>query len=146
MCLEEIVATLPSSAIDRIETSASTIATDFRESDGTLQWNSTRPVLVCGHGGVEHRTGYISADTATATPVDIALWDLAFEGRLLNLPLAALFGTVRKSAPIFDNGGFTSYFDIEPQPQLEQEIPRVKTKNRSLVNAEPLFFTARDAK
>lgn len=62
--------------------------------------------------------------------VDIALWDL--KARLLNLPLATLLGTVRKSVPIYGSGGFTSYSDIQLQHQLagwvEQGIPRVKMK------------------
>ncbi len=62
--------------------------------------------------------------------VDIALWDL--KARLLDLPLAILLGTVRKSVPIYGSGGFTSYPDIQLQRQLagwvEQGISRVKMK------------------
>ena len=40
--------------------------TDFPESDGTLQWNSTTLVLVHAHGGNKVGLGYTYADTATA--------------------------------------------------------------------------------
>lgn len=62
--------------------------------------------------------------------VDIALWDL--KARLLNLPLATLIGTVRKSVAIYGSGGFTSYSDEQLQRQLggwvDQGITRVKMK------------------
>lgn len=41
--------------------------TDFPESDGTLEWNSTTLVLVRSSGGGKHGLGYTYADTATAT-------------------------------------------------------------------------------
>ncbi len=41
--------------------------------------------------------------------VDIAAWDL--KARLLEVPLAALFGQVRRGAPIYGSGGFTTYDD-----------------------------------
>jgi L-alanine-DL-glutamate epimerase-like enolase superfamily enzyme len=66
MCLEETVVTLSQVAIDRIEVSTFTIPTDFPESDGTLEWNSTTLVLVDAYGGNEHGTGYTYADIATA--------------------------------------------------------------------------------
>jgi L-alanine-DL-glutamate epimerase-like enolase superfamily enzyme len=39
--------------------------------------------------------------------VDVALWDL--KARLLDIPLADLFGRARPSVPIYGSGGFTSY-------------------------------------
>lgn len=62
---------------------------------------------------------------------DVALWDL--KARLLGLPLAALFGTVREDVPIYGSGGFTTYEDEETTKQLgcwvhDQAIPRVKIK------------------
>jgi L-alanine-DL-glutamate epimerase-like enolase superfamily enzyme len=39
--------------------------------------------------------------------VDVALWDL--KARLLDLPLAMLFGMERARVPIYGSGGFTSY-------------------------------------
>ncbi|HEY1677236.1 MAG TPA: enolase C-terminal domain-like protein [Candidatus Sulfotelmatobacter sp.] len=147
--------------------------TDFPESDGTLEWNSTTLVVVHAYAGDAVGLGYTYADTATATlirdlfsevvkkkdamapaaswnamvsrarnlgrpgivsmavsAVDIAVWDL--KARLLNVPLVTLLGAVRKSAPIYGSGGFTSYSDEQLRSQLrgwvEQGIPRVKMK------------------
>lgn len=47
--------------------------TDFPESDGTLQWNSTTLVLVHAHGGNEVGLGYTYADSATALLVQHTL-------------------------------------------------------------------------
>jgi L-alanine-DL-glutamate epimerase-like enolase superfamily enzyme len=68
---------------------------------------------------------------ATAiSAVDNALWDL--KARLLDLPLATLFGQVRDALPIYGSGGFTNYSNAELQNQLrswvEQGISRVKMK------------------
>jgi L-alanine-DL-glutamate epimerase-like enolase superfamily enzyme len=43
------------------------VPTDFPESDGTLEWNSSQLVLVRSSGGSKHGLGYTYADTATAT-------------------------------------------------------------------------------
>ncbi|MGH9076133.1 MAG: enolase C-terminal domain-like protein [Acidimicrobiales bacterium] len=63
--------------------------------------------------------------------VDIALWDL--KARLLDVPLAGLFGRVRADAPIYGSGGFTTYDEATTRSQLERwtggwAIPRVKIK------------------
>jgi L-alanine-DL-glutamate epimerase-like enolase superfamily enzyme len=63
--------------------------------------------------------------------VDVALWDL--KARLLDVPLARLFGTVRDAVPVYGSGGFTTYSDEQLTHQLaawskEQHIPRVKIK------------------
>lgn len=52
--------------IDRIEVSAYKVPTDFPESDGTLQWDSTTLVLVEARAGDETGLGYTYADTAAA--------------------------------------------------------------------------------
>jgi L-alanine-DL-glutamate epimerase-like enolase superfamily enzyme len=62
----EVVVTLSHIAIDRIKVSTYTVPTDFPESDGTLQWNSTTLVLVHAHGGNKVGLGYTYANTATA--------------------------------------------------------------------------------
>jgi L-alanine-DL-glutamate epimerase-like enolase superfamily enzyme len=62
----EVVVTFSQIAIDRIEVSTYTVPTDFPESDGTLEWNSTTLVLVHAHGGNKVGLGYTYADTATA--------------------------------------------------------------------------------
>jgi L-alanine-DL-glutamate epimerase-like enolase superfamily enzyme len=48
--------------------------------------------------------------------VDIALWDL--KARILDLPLADLFGRVRDAVPIYGSGGFTSMGKAELKGQL----------------------------
>jgi len=62
--------------------------------------------------------------------VDCALWDL--KARLLDLPLVTLLGELRKGAPVYGSGGFTSYSDQQLADQLsgwvKQGIPRVKMK------------------
>jgi L-alanine-DL-glutamate epimerase-like enolase superfamily enzyme len=63
----ETIATLSRIAIERIEVSTYTVPTDFPESDGTLEWNSTTLVVVQAHGGNKIGLGYTYADTATAT-------------------------------------------------------------------------------
>ncbi|WP_235022688.1 enolase-like domain-containing protein [Amycolatopsis alkalitolerans] len=39
--------------------------------------------------------------------VDVALWDL--KAKLLDLPLASLFGIVHDAVPVYGSGGFTTY-------------------------------------
>lgn len=63
--------------------------------------------------------------------VDVALWDL--KARLLDVPLADLFGRAREEVPVYGSGGFTTYDDQRTAEQLrdwvhEQRIPRVKIK------------------
>ncbi|MFW5741196.1 MAG: enolase C-terminal domain-like protein, partial [Myxococcota bacterium] len=62
--------------------------------------------------------------------VDVAMWDL--KARLLDMPLAVLWGRVRDQVPIYGSGGFTSYDEQELRKQLRgwasQGIGRVKMK------------------
>lgn len=53
--------------MEKIEVEAFTIPTDFPESDGTLEWNSTTLVLARVFAGGRFGLGYTYADTATAT-------------------------------------------------------------------------------
>jgi L-alanine-DL-glutamate epimerase-like enolase superfamily enzyme len=46
------------------------VPTDFPESDGTLQWNSTTLVLVRAIAGEYAGLGYTYADTSTATLIE----------------------------------------------------------------------------
>src|SRR5436305_15089474 len=80
--------------------------------------------------------------------VDAALWDL--KARLLDVPLITLLGAVRKSAPIYGSGGFTSYSRTQLQRQLgdwvASGIPRVKMKIGRNLNDDPVrVASAREA-
>ena len=72
--------------------------------------------------------GGIGATALSA--VDIALWDL--KCKLLKQPLVSLLGPIRKTAPVYGSGGFTTYNDAQLREQLSgwisQGIPRVKIK------------------
>jgi L-alanine-DL-glutamate epimerase-like enolase superfamily enzyme len=77
---------------------------------------------------------------ATAlSAVDIAIWDL--KAKLLNLSLASLLGVIRKAAPVYGSGGFTTYTDAQLTKQLAgwvgQGIPRVKMKVGSHPELDP---------
>jgi L-alanine-DL-glutamate epimerase-like enolase superfamily enzyme len=48
--------------------------------------------------------------------VDIALWDL--KARVLDVPLAALFGHARDTVPVYGSGGFTTLTDAELADQV----------------------------
>jgi L-alanine-DL-glutamate epimerase-like enolase superfamily enzyme len=49
--------------------------------------------------------------------VDIALWDL--KARLLDVPLADLFGRVRNDVPVYGSGGFTTLDDDQLAEQVD---------------------------
>lgn len=61
------------------------------------------------------------AATAIAA-VDTAIWDL--KAKLLQLPLALLFGRMREAVPIYGSGGFTSYGDERLAYQLSAWVQR----------------------
>ena len=68
---------------------------------------------------------------ATAlSAIDIALWDL--KSKLFKQPLSSFLGPMRKAAPVYGSGGFTTYTDAQLSEQLSgwisQGIPRVKMK------------------
>jgi L-alanine-DL-glutamate epimerase-like enolase superfamily enzyme len=69
------------------------------------------------------------ASTALSA-VDVALWDL--KGRLLEVPLSVLLGTVRDEVDLYGSGGFTSYAEKQLRDQLtawvESGIASVKMK------------------
>jgi L-alanine-DL-glutamate epimerase-like enolase superfamily enzyme len=48
--------------------------------------------------------------------VDVALWDL--KARVLDVPLAALFGRARDTVPVYGSGGFTTLTDAELADQV----------------------------
>jgi L-alanine-DL-glutamate epimerase-like enolase superfamily enzyme len=59
-------------AVERLETTAFTIATDAPESDGTLEWDSTTLVVVHAGAGGERGLGYTYAPAAAAALIDDA--------------------------------------------------------------------------
>lgn len=66
--------------------------------------------------------GWPGIAAAAISAVDTALWDL--KARLLDVPLAHLFGTVRDAVPIYGSGGFTSYADDRLAAQLAGWVDR----------------------
>jgi L-alanine-DL-glutamate epimerase-like enolase superfamily enzyme len=53
-------------AVERVDVSAYTVPTDFPESDGTLEWDSTTMVVVELRAGGETGLGYTYADASVA--------------------------------------------------------------------------------
>ena len=83
------------------------------------------------------RPGLVSC---AMSAVETALQDL--KARLLQLPLAALFGRCRTGVPVYGSGGFTTYDDARTRAQLEHwagelGIPRVKIKIGESWGTEP---------
>ncbi len=60
---------IPDTSIKRVSVSAYRIPTDYPESDGTLEWDSTTLVLVEIHAGGKTGIGYTYADRATAVVI-----------------------------------------------------------------------------
>ena len=74
------------------------------------------------------RPGLVSC---AMSAVDQALWDL--KARLLDVPLAQLFGRVHDAVEVYGSGGFTTYDDERTREQVgrwahDLRIPRVKIK------------------
>jgi L-alanine-DL-glutamate epimerase-like enolase superfamily enzyme len=86
-------------------------------------------------GRVVRDEGHPGVAASAVSAVDVALWDL--KARVLGLPLLSLLGRVRKAAPVYGSGGFTSYGIDQLQDQLsgwvEDGIRAVKMK----VGAQP---------
>jgi L-alanine-DL-glutamate epimerase-like enolase superfamily enzyme len=60
--------------------------------------------------------GWRGVAACAISAVDTALWDL--KARLLEVPLALLFGLERERVPVYGSGGFTSYSDDRLRKQL----------------------------
>ncbi|MGA7489286.1 MAG: enolase C-terminal domain-like protein [Xanthobacteraceae bacterium] len=60
--------------------------------------------------------GWRGVCACAISATDVALWDL--KARLLDVPLAKLFGEERHEVPIYGSGGFTSYSRDRLQEQL----------------------------
>ncbi len=91
------------------------------------------------------RPGLVSCAISAA---DIALWDL--KARLLDLPLASLFGRCRDGVPVYGSGGFTTYSEATTRAQLEQwvdelGIDKVKIKIGESWGRQPARDRARIA-
>src|SRR5207248_3672632 len=67
-------------AVERVNVSAFTIPTDFPESDGTLEWDSTTLIVIEIEAGGRRGLGYTYADRATARLIHDKLTPL-IEGR-----------------------------------------------------------------
>ena len=65
--------------------------------------------------GALRNIGRPGIGSCAISAVDVALWDL--KARILEVPLAALFGRVRDGVPVYGSGGFTSY---DPDRLAEQ--------------------------
>lgn len=80
------------------------------------------PLDVPGAWAVMHRAGRNLGTRGlfnqALSAVDIALWDL--KARLLDVPLADLFGRVRDRVPVYGSGGFTTLSDDELAGQVAQ--------------------------
>ncbi len=74
--------------VERLEVSAYTVPTDYPESDGTLEWDSTTMVLVEASGGGERGFGYTYGDVSVGRFVESKLEGLV-EGADAMRPPAA---------------------------------------------------------
>jgi L-alanine-DL-glutamate epimerase-like enolase superfamily enzyme len=63
-------------AVDRLGVAAYTIPTDEKESDGTLEWDSTTIVVVEAHAGDAVGLGYTYADASAGALVESKLGDV----------------------------------------------------------------------
>jgi len=90
----------PDTAVDGLDVSAYTIPTDQRESDGTLEWDSTTIVVVEVAAGGHRGIGYTYGDVAVATLIRSQLADLV-EGAK---PLAPAASWARMHAALRNAG------------------------------------------
>lgn len=74
--------------IDRIEVSAYTVPTDYPESDGTLEWDSTTMILVEAHGGGRKGLGYTYGDVSVGRFVGSKLAGVAEGSDAMSPPAA----------------------------------------------------------
>jgi L-alanine-DL-glutamate epimerase-like enolase superfamily enzyme len=69
-----------------VETSTFRIPTDFPESDGTIEWDSTTLVLVLIRAGSQTGVGYTYADTSTAELIHQALAKVVEGQNAMDIP------------------------------------------------------------
>jgi L-alanine-DL-glutamate epimerase-like enolase superfamily enzyme len=66
--------------------------------------------------------GWRGVAACAISAVDVALWDL--KARLLDVPLATLFGRAQEQVPVYGSGGFTSYSERQLREQLAAWVAR----------------------
>lgn len=79
---------------------------------------SAIPHLWTAMVGAVRNIGWRGIAACAISAVDVALWDL--KARLLNVPLARLFGMERERVPIYGSGGFTNYSNDRLREQLQR--------------------------
>jgi len=108
--------------------------------------NAVTPIIALP-GGDNLGLGRPGIASMAIAAVDAALWDL--KARLLDVALVTLLGAVRKAAPIYGSGGFTSYSREQLQKQLggwvAEGIPRVKWYFRRMLEAGAVDVLQADA-
>ena len=86
-------------AIEEIKVSSHRVPTDFPESDGTIEWDSTTLILVEAVGGGERGIGYSYADASAAGLIRDTLADLVQGGDAMDIARAwgTMTGAVRNA-------------------------------------------------
>src|SRR3954468_7494347 len=80
------------------------------------------PLLWNGMVRVVRNIGWRGIAACAISAVDVALWDL--KARMLEVPLAVLFGMEREQVPIYGSGGFTSYSNERLCRQMSEWVER----------------------
>jgi L-alanine-DL-glutamate epimerase-like enolase superfamily enzyme len=80
------------------------------------------PLLWTAMVGAVRNIGWRGIAASAISAVDVALWDL--KARILDVPLATLFGIARGRVPIYGSGGFTSYSGDRLREQLSAWVER----------------------
>jgi len=85
--------------IEKVDVSAYVVPTDFPESDGTFEWNSTTVVLAEVHAGSEKGIGYTYASIAAAETIRHELAPAIVGLHAMDIPaaMAAMRGALRNN-------------------------------------------------
>jgi L-alanine-DL-glutamate epimerase-like enolase superfamily enzyme len=84
--------------------------------------SSAVPLLWTKMVSAVRNVGWRGISACAISAVDVALWDL--KAKLLDVPLATLFGVERARVPIYGSGGFTSYTIDQLCEQLSGWVER----------------------